>query len=354
MSRYGTETALMNVPSGDTDISIVICTYNRATMLGETLISWLDVDQTGISTELVIIDNASSDATSTVVEDFKQRYNGQLTYVFEDRQGLSYARNLGIAVAAGKFIAFVDDDIYFQPDWLLHLHAAFAEHPEVAAVGGKSIPTFEVPRPSWLTNAMMRFYGSTESGDSSRRMEYPEHPFGVNMAFRREVFIEVGGFRTDLGRIGTSLLSSEEKELFFRMKEAGLSVFYAADAILLHRVPAARVEQRWVLDRAYWQGISNVIFDRHIGRNTRSTLLRSLYRSSTTLLFGDQDRALPGLYRRSDSNDMTLRLARRQLRGIIRQSILELFRRRVATPVPTVHPAHQRWYERNASLSTDD
>jgi glucosyl-dolichyl phosphate glucuronosyltransferase len=344
----------MNAPSETTDISIVICTYNRATMLSETLTSWLDVDQSGISTELLIIDNASSDTTSSVVDDFKQRYKSRMTYVFEDRQGLSHARNRGIEIAAGKLIAFVDDDIYFAPDWLQHMQAAFTENPRADSIGGKSIPTFEVPRPSWLTNAMMRFYGSTESGDTSRRMEYPEHPFGVNMAFRREVFLKVGGFRTDLGRIGTSLLSSEEKELFYRMNQAGLSVFYAADAILLHRVPAARVERSWVLDRAYWQGISNVIFDRHIGRNERSALLRNLYRSTITLLLGDENRALPALYRRSGGVDMSVLLARRQLRGVIRQSIPELFRSRVDSPVPTVHPAHGRWYEPSASLSADD
>lgn len=344
----------MSTPSDSTDISIVICTYNRAAMLAETLASWLEVDQTGTSTELVVIDNASSDSTAKVVDDFKQRYTGRITYVFEERQGLSFARNRGIAAAGGELIAFVDDDIFFRPDWLRNLHATFADHPEVDGIGGRSIPTFEVPRPSWLTNAMMRFYGSTESGDVPRRMEYPEHPFGVNMAFRKEVFLKVGGFRTDLGRIGTSLLSSEEKELFYRMKQAGLCAFYAADAVLLHRVPAARVEKRWVLDRAYWQGISNVIFDRHIGRNARSTLLRNLYRASMTLLLGDRGRGLPGLYRRSDSNDVSLRLARRQLLGVIRQSVVELFRSPAATPVPTVHPACGRWYERSTSLSTDD
>ncbi len=330
----------MNTPTNVTDISIVICTYNRAAMLADTLASWLDVDRTGISTELVIVDNASSDDTSSVVDEFKQYREERVTYVFENRQGLSHARNRGIAIAAGRLIAFVDDDIFFQREWLQRLMAGFAEHPEADGIGGKSIPTFEVARPSWLSNAMMRFYGSTESGDSSRRMAYPEHPFGVNMAFRREVFLRVGGFRTDLGRIGTSLLSSEEKELFYRMNQAGLGVFYAADAILLHRVPAARVEQSWVLDRAYWQGISNVVFDRHIGRNSRPELLRKLYRNTTTLLLGDRAKALPGLCSRSGRHDFSILLARRQFLGIMRQSMRELFRRPVAAPVPSVQQAY--------------
>ena len=169
-------------------------------------------------------------------------FPGLLRYEHEQQAGLSFARNRGIEAARGSIIAFVDDDIYFDARWLVEIVAAFERHPDVHCVGGKSIPTFEGEKPDWLTESMLQFYGSTLSGDSDRLMVFPEHPFGVNMAFRREVFDKVGGFRTDLGRVKNSLLSNEEKDMFHRVAAAGFRVFYASRALLQHRVPAERLQ----------------------------------------------------------------------------------------------------------------
>lgn len=80
------------------------------------------------------------------------------------------------------------------------------------------------------------------------------------MAFRREVFQRIGGFDPRLGRIGDSLLSGEESDIFRRMHVAGFRTRYIPDAILRHRIPAIRTDPNWVLQRSYWQGISDVVF----------------------------------------------------------------------------------------------
>ena len=209
------------------DISIVLCTYNRADMLEDSLRSWQLVVQGNRKVEFIVVDNASTDATRNVVEKFAGAFPGVLRYEYEQQPGLSCARNRGIEAARGPIIAFVDDDIYFDAHWLQEIVAAFERHPDVHCIGGKSIPTFEGEKPNWLTESMLQFYGSTLSGDNDRLMVFPEHPFGVNMAFRQEVFGEIGGFRTDLGRIKNSLLSNEEKDMFHRVAAAGFKVFYA-------------------------------------------------------------------------------------------------------------------------------
>jgi glycosyltransferase involved in cell wall biosynthesis len=295
-------------------------------MLSDTLQSWLDVDLGTITAQLVVVDNASTDETLRVCEAYKKSYQGDMDYVHEPEPGLSIARNTGIAFAKGRIIAFVDDDIYFHPNWLVELCSAFELRPDVQCVGGKSIPTFEVPRPSWLSDGMMMFYGSTQSGDVARPMVFPEHPFGVNMAFRREVFDQIGGFRTDLGRIKNSLLSNEEKELFFRVKEAGMNVFYEPKAELDHRVPADRVSEQWLVRRAYWQGISNVVFDRHIRRYSWLGTFRNFLRSGKALLLGSGTRSLRQLYEFHRRSDLGTRLYRYNLLGVTRQSACELIR----------------------------
>lgn len=241
-------------------ISVIICTYNRVDMLSVTLQSWLSVDDAGYKAEMIIVDNNSTDSTSQLVASFRAECPGQLRYVRETKTGLSHARNRGIQEASGDIIAFVDDDIFFDKSWLKEICRAFLENPEVACVGGKSIPKFETTAPEWITEKIYRFYGSTCSGEQDRLMVFPEHPFGLNMAFRKSIFSQVGEFNPNLGRLKGNLLSNDETDLFHRIHKSQLKVYFASKAILFHRIPAERTEKHWVLKRNYWQGVSDVVY----------------------------------------------------------------------------------------------
>lgn len=242
------------------DISVIICTYNRAEMLRETLASWRSVKNAGSNVELVIVDNNSTDHTQKVVESFLPACPSQFRYVFETHAGLSRARNRGIEEASGQIIAFVDDDVYFDKEWLNALLKVFNDNPEISCAGGRSIPKFDGNKPDWITEDILRLYGSTNSGDQDRLMIFPEHPFGLNMAFRKEVFTHVGNFNINLGRIKSSLMSNEERDIFYRISKVNLKVFYASKAILHHRIPKDRMDKRWVVERTYWQAISDIAF----------------------------------------------------------------------------------------------
>lgn len=242
------------------DISVVVCTYNRAEMLRDTLESWLSLQNTRFKVELIIVDNNSTDHTAQVVESFRSVYPSRLHYICEANVGLSYARNRGIKEASGKIVAFVDDDVFFDKDWLKEVLKAFNSHKEISCVGGNTIPKFDAAKPSWITGNVLKLYGSTGSGDHDKFMIFPEYPVGLNMAFRNEVFTQVGEFNTKLGRIKNSLLSNEEREIFYRISKADLKVLYASKAILYHRIPRDRMSKSWVFKRFYWQGISDVVF----------------------------------------------------------------------------------------------
>ena len=307
------------------DISVVICTYNRGAMLWDTLESWSTVDRDQINVQLVVIDNACTDDTASEVKRFQAQFDGWVDYVYEGNPGLSNARNRGFEEAKGAIVAFVDDDIYFHADWLQAVMAAFNANPEFDAMGGKSIPVFEVDKPEWLTQDMNVYYGSTMSGDETREMRYPEHPFGVNMAFRRHVFETVGGFRADLGRVGTSLLSNEEKEYFYRVAQADFRVLYVSDAVLDHRVPEERLQKEWLKSRAYWQGISNVVFDRHVGEQSWGSVLKGCIQAGKRMLIGSGNHSPGSMYRYLTSEDLPTLLQRRYNSGIFKQSARELF-----------------------------
>jgi len=256
-----------------TDISIIICTYNRADTLSNTLNSFIKTSKQNITYEILVIDNNSTDMTKNVCMSYRG-IDSNIQYHFEQKQGLSEARNTGVKISKGKIIAFADDDVHFDHMWLSEVKRIFDDFPDASCMGGKSLPHFESGRPTWIVDDFLSLYGSTNSGDKTKWMIYPEYPFGLNMAFDRTVFEKIGFFNPNLGRKRKNLLSNEECEFFWRAKQANLKVIYNPKAILFHQIPIERTSKDWIINRFYWQGISSVIFDQLVAPESKSTLLK--------------------------------------------------------------------------------
>jgi GT2 family glycosyltransferase len=286
---------------GAASLSVVICTLNRASVLQGAIESFYAMDGAGDpDVELRIIDNGSHDDTAAVVGEIASRASN-LHYRFEGRVGLAHARNTATRVARGAVVAFADDDVVFDPEWLTALRRAIREHPEAAAFGGRTVPRFEVARPAWISDDLLHFFGSTESGDRRRVMRYPECPFGLNMAFRRETLRQVGEFNAALGRRGAKLLSNDETEYFQRVARANLPVLYVPDALLFHRIPPARTTRQWLASRQYWQGISDATLAQLERPRSRAGLI--------TRAIGDAWQVLADVCARRRSRTSTRRVA---------------------------------------------
>lgn len=227
------------------DASIIVCTYNRAESLKDTLAALARLDVPPSQTwEVVVVDNNSRDHTRQVVEAAQQNWP-RLRYVFESAQGLSHARNRGIAEAAGDVILFTDDDVLPEPDWL-KITLAGLEKYGADACGGYIAPIWETPPPDWLTE---RFYGFL-AVRSDRSDDYPiksssQAPFGANMAMKKLVFDKVGLFDTSRGRKGNVLASGEDGEMFERILAAGFKAVFLGQSRVHHKVEAFRVTKRY-------------------------------------------------------------------------------------------------------------
>jgi glycosyltransferase involved in cell wall biosynthesis len=230
-------------------ISIAIATYNRAEDLRLTLRSIVGLESFGDS-ELLVVDNNSSDHTRAVTEQFMASFPGRVVYVLEERQGLSFARNRAVAEARHDVVAFLDDDVDVDPAWLPGRASAFASG-DYAAVGGRAPLVYPGARPSWLGDRDEGYLTKVELGPE-RRPAGPDELYGVNLAIRKAWIERVGGFRTDLGRVGTCLIGSEETELLVRIADAGGALLYEPSAVVGHRVAAGRLRRRWFLARSYW------------------------------------------------------------------------------------------------------
>ncbi len=238
------------------DLSICIATYNRASELDITLASLKMLDVDGLAVELVVIDNNSRDETRKIAESHAADYPYPVRYVFEPVQGHSAARNAGIRVARGRIVAFLDDDVDVAPRWARTMLRAFSEV-DAAAVGGRTWLVYPSARPEWIGPAEENLLSRVELGNERIKVSQ-QSICGCNMAFHRDWLQRVGGFRVDMGRVGTCLLSNDETDLMGRIVDAGGELYYDPAPMVGHRVPTTRLQRRWFLNRIYWQGRSAV------------------------------------------------------------------------------------------------
>ena len=228
------------------DASVIVCTYNRADSLRDTLRAlYAQRTSSARSWEVIVVDNNSGDHTRQTVELFRQDWP-DLRYEFEMQQGLSHARNHGISVASGEVLLFTDDDVLPEPDWLETTLGGLEKY-NADACGGYIAPIWEAPPPPWLTE---RFYGflavRTDRSDVYPITQPGQAPFGANMAMRKKVFEQVGQFDTSRGRKGKVLASGEDGEMFERILAANLKTVFLGQSRVHHKVEAFRVTKRYL------------------------------------------------------------------------------------------------------------
>jgi len=269
------------------EASIIVCTYNRAESLRETL-GALRAQRSApsLSWEVIIVDNNSKDHTRKVIQDLQSDWP-LLRYEFENQQGLSHARNRGISCAQGEVLLFTDDDVLPEPDWLETTLDGLAKY-RADACGGYIAPIWETPPPGWLTE---RFYGflAIKTDTTERQItSTSDTPFGANMAFRRELFAKYGVFDVTRGRMGNILASGEDGELFERILDGGGKIMYFPRARVHHRVEAFRVGKAY-FRRWRFQTSRNLAISRDVQGRRRifnippyliSQTLRALWRAA--------------------------------------------------------------------------
>jgi GT2 family glycosyltransferase len=179
--------------------------------------------------------------------------------------GLSSARNVGVAASTGDVVAFLDDDAVAEPEWLGRLASEYAD-PAVLGVGGQVSPLWESRRPAWFPPEFDWVVGCTHAG-MPPGTAVVRNLIGANMSFRKEVLAAVGGFRADLGRVGSHPAGCEETELCIRATAQfpdGV-LYYQPSATVHHHVPDARATWSYFRARCYAEGLSKAAVSRVAG-----------------------------------------------------------------------------------------
>jgi len=244
-------------------ISVLICTYNRARLLRETLTA-LQSQQppADCEVEIIVVDNNSTDNTPAVVAESAAHGGFRVVSLKESRQGKSFALNTGLAHASGEVLALTDDDVIPAPDWLARIVDGFRAR-DVQFVFGKVLPRWSrTPPPELLTAPAQDIWGPlaiVDYGDAAADYLPESHsqrlPVGANLAFARSALLTIGGWRTDLGKVNNTLVSGEDHEIFMRLRRFGLYVGYYDPLLTVrHFVPGDRLTRRYFRRWFFWHG----------------------------------------------------------------------------------------------------
>jgi glycosyltransferase involved in cell wall biosynthesis len=254
-------------------VSVVICCYNSASRLQQTLRHLAaQVVPPGLCWEIVVVDNASADNTAAIARQlWPVDAPVPLRIVHEPTPGLSHARCRGFSVARYEFVSFIDDDNWVCPDWVERINETLNAHPEVGACGGLNEAVYEIAPPAWFD----RFHGYVAIGPQGDGpgdvTDTRGMLFGAGLSVRKSAWGQLlaGRFRFSIGdRTGVSLLAGGDAELCFGLILAGWRLWYDPCLRLKHYMPATRLNWGYVRRLARAIGQSDAWLDAYRERLT--------------------------------------------------------------------------------------
>jgi glycosyltransferase involved in cell wall biosynthesis len=247
-------------------VSVLICTWNRAELLDQTLteLGRLRIPA-GVDWEVLVVNNRCTDATDAVLARHADRL--PLTRLYEPRAGKSFAANQAVERSRGELLLWTDDDVLVEPGWLEAYVRMARAQPEMTFFGGPVAPLFAAEPPGWLVRNLDIFGGvfallePRPDGKPIGRRDVP--PVGANMAMRRSAF-DSARFNTLLGPCRDSRVCGEETQLIHDLQDAGHQGVWVRDARIRHYTPPGRLTKKYVW--AYWVGMGRTDARMNLGQ----------------------------------------------------------------------------------------
>jgi glucosyl-dolichyl phosphate glucuronosyltransferase len=233
-------------------LAVAICTHNRSDYMAECLEALCAQDLSEV--QVIVVDSACrSDVRRFLTEIVADKANVKIIRL--DTPGLSVARNSAVESASAPWVAFLDDDEVVAPNWVAESKRLIARVPSnCAIIGGRVDPLYPsgvIVRtgPRWRQLLSL----VEEEGERAGNAKV----VGGNVIFRRDALRTIGSFPEQLGRVGSVLLSGDEKLVVQRLEEAGWQVFYSDQLCVKHKISEERLTYQWAAKRAYWDGVTD-------------------------------------------------------------------------------------------------
>lgn len=258
------------------DISIVVCTRNRAKHLPQMLETLRHIIAPGISWEVLFVDNGSTDATPQILKEFCDSFEGSARVINETRPGLSVARNKGWKASRGNIVCFTDDDCYPNSDWLV-MAKRILEVGETSYVGGRVLLYDQNDAPVTIQTLketiVFRKNMHIESG----------YIMGANFSCKKTMLEATGGFDERLGA-GTRMRSGEDTDLLVRASLLGFEGRYDPRVVVYHHHRRQRLTEVKQLNSGYAYGRGALSMKTIMESDAKILYLKNWYWRLRTLL----------------------------------------------------------------------
>jgi glucosyl-dolichyl phosphate glucuronosyltransferase len=229
-------------------ISVVICTYNRAAYITEAIHSLCNQTLGKAAFEVIVVNNNSTDDTEAVCREFMARNSGfNFHYYNEGRQGASFARNTGAAVAKAPLLCFMDDDAIANTVYLESIVNFFEQYKDADALGGRIIPKYIPAEPKWMSHYVSSLVGNFEYSKEVTVFKPGKYPLESNMIVKTEDFRKINGFNEALpGVVGTLRIGGEGKDLFLKLQALGKKVYYSPAVEVQHVTEVQKLTREYM------------------------------------------------------------------------------------------------------------
>lgn len=234
--------------------SVLLATHNGEDVLARTLAGYVRANDPLIPWKLIIVDNASTDASSAVVQSFAGALPIEL--LKEQRRGKSRAINRAISAAEGEFVIITDDDAIPAPSFLVEWVNVLDVQREYELFGGRIEPLFEISLPKWLRDSRLHFDLMFAERDCPDGPINPEGIFGSNMAVRTSAFHRGLRFDENIGpQAGNGDYGmGNETDFCRRVASSGGKCWFARKPRVRHLIRAWQLTQASWAKRAYRHG----------------------------------------------------------------------------------------------------
>jgi glycosyltransferase involved in cell wall biosynthesis len=229
-------------------LSIIICSYNRASYISDALTSLYRQTAELNEFEVIIVDNNSTDNTKEVYTFWRQsNTNGQFSFISETKQGASFARNTGAAIAKGEWVCFMDDDAVATTDYVKNIIKHIQDQPFIVGFGGRIIPKYIPAEPKWMSYYVSSLVGNFDYAPTACAFENGKYPLESNMIVKKSVYDQIGGFNENLpGVVGTLRIGGEGKELFYKIIALGHTIYYDPSICVHHVVEVKKLTSEYM------------------------------------------------------------------------------------------------------------
>lgn len=234
-------------------ISVIICTYNGAKRLPETL-NHLALQQVPaeIKWEIILVDNNSNDGTAGTAKLEWQKNNCAIrfTVLQQPESGKTFALNMGVAASLYNVIIVCDDDNWLQKNYVSLAYEIMSTNKKIGIAGGNSVGFFEVPKPSWFDTFQLAYVVGKpfpHSGNANAR----NYLTGAGMVFRKIIYQVQDKYDYNFllsCRKGNDLSSGGDSELCIMALYLGYDLYYDERLQFTHFIPAKRLNWKYCVE----------------------------------------------------------------------------------------------------------